>query len=67
MPSTLPFVLFVCCAAAVAVAQAMILASTLRAWRTRGTAGGAVEWAYALGPVPVLVVLGWGTWQALPR
>ncbi len=77
----LPALLFGTCAAAIAAAQVGILASTVRGMRARrdgtlppapqGSALArhrpAVEWAYALGPIPVLAFLLWQTWLALPR
>lgn len=52
--------------ALVAISQVMILRSTVRAMRAAASerARRGIEWAYAVGPVIVLVLVLVATWQA---
>jgi hypothetical protein len=73
VPDTLPTLLFWICAAAIVIAQVLILRSTRRAWRFGRTpdeqsaapAPGIAEWLFAVGPVVVLGLLLWATWRAV--
>ncbi|MEX2181258.1 MAG: hypothetical protein WD771_04405 [Gemmatimonadaceae bacterium] len=64
MPSLLVTALFWIAAAAVVIAQAMILRSTARAWRAGGAAPSALERGFAVAPALVLVVVLWLSWRA---
>jgi hypothetical protein len=73
VPDTLPTLLFWICAAAIVIAQVLILRSTRRAWQfgraaddsTGKAAPGLAEWVFAVGPVAVLGLLLWATWRAV--
>ncbi len=71
VPDTLLTPLFWICAAAIVIAQVLILRSTRRAWHFgrsaqdgKATTGFAV-WSFAVGPVVVLGLLLWATWRAV--
>jgi hypothetical protein len=74
MPAPLLAVLLWLCAAAIVVAQVMILRSTARAWRAGQAAGdganidqpgpSALERAFAFGPAIVLAIVLWLSWRA---
>lgn len=69
MASSLADLLFAACAAAIVIAQALILVSTARGIReARGRALGArpaVEWAYAIVPAVGLAALLLFAWRAM--
>jgi len=73
-------VIFWVCAAAIVIAQVLILRSTRRAWQfgrdaksppsptvgaTAESSPGFAEWVFAVGPVVVLGVLLWATYRAV--
>jgi hypothetical protein len=62
--------LFWICAAAIVIAQVLILRSTRRAWNHGNDdkapkSPGFAEWAFAVGPVVVLGLLLWATYRAV--
>ena len=57
-------VLFWICALAVVAAQAMILRSTVRAWRLGAARKVGTEWAFAVVPVVALAGVLWLSWAA---
>lgn len=57
-------ILFWICAAAVVAAQAMILRSTVRAWRLGGARAVRAEWAFAVIPAVALAAVLWLSWSA---
>ncbi len=60
-------VLFWGCAAAIALAQVMILASTVRAWKLGGEGPKRVsfsEWSFAVVPALALAGVLWLSWAA---
>ena len=71
VPDNLPSLVFWICAAAIVVAQVMILRSTRRAWQfgregqSEKPAVGFAEWTFAVGPVVALGVLLWATYRAV--
>lgn len=70
MPFDLSTPLFWVAAAAIVVAQVMILRSTarvLRAPKAPGNAPLAVEWSYALLPAVGLVLTMWWSWREVSR
>jgi len=56
--------LFWICAVAVVAAQAMILRSTVRAWRLGGARAVRTEWAFAVLPAVALAAVLWLSWTA---
>lgn len=67
MPSWSATALFWSCAAAIVVAQVMILRSTARALRAGGGRTPALEWVFALAPALALALLLWSSWRAATR
>jgi hypothetical protein len=64
MPASVLTVIFWLAAAAVVVAQAMILRSTARAWRAAGGSPTMLERAFAIGPAVLLALVLWLSWRA---
>lgn len=67
MPSWSATALFWSCAAAIVVAQVMILRSTARALRGGGARPPALEWGFAIAPALGLAMLLWFSWRAATR
>ena len=67
MPSSLIAVVFWVAVAADCLAQVMILRSTRRVLRAAAPARPALEWAFALVPALVLVVVLVASWRATVR
>ena len=64
MPAPLVTALFWIATGAVVLAQAMILRSTVRAWRSSGAPPSALERGLAIAPALALVVVLWLSWRA---
>jgi hypothetical protein len=66
MNAALLTALFWSCAVAVAVSQAMILRSTIRAWRLGVARSAVAEWLFATVPAAVLAGVLWLSWGVRP-
>lgn len=64
MNATFLTALFWICAAAVVASQAMILRSTVRAWKLGAVRSVRTEWAFALVPAVALAAVLWLSWAA---
>lgn len=64
MNATVLTALFWICAAAIVGSQAMILRSTVRAWRLGAARKVATEWAFAVLPSVALAGVLWLSWAA---
>jgi hypothetical protein len=67
MPSLVLTALFWSAVTAALAAQAMLLRSTLRAWRAGGAAVPLTERVFAFGPALVLALVLWLSWRAATR
>jgi hypothetical protein len=64
MPPVLLTAIFWVAAAAVVLAQVMILRSTVRAWRSAGAPPSALERGFAIAPALGLALVLWLSWRA---